>query len=184
MSSASQLRSTIRHPAVNRHIEALEAIERLADLGRRGRDPVAALKEIRAAALASLGRQETPPLPRLFVRVTSAAQDDWYAESVGEVFEVRALRQRLRARHRLRPRLFRALVPHRQARRRGGPMTAVRIEATIRRDRLRVIARIVATEGDRIVSAVQSMFPASPTAQREAVAWCRRKGVTEFRITH
>lgn len=87
----------IRFPVHHQHIaarrpEALEAIERLADMGCRGRDPVAALKAIRETALVALGRPlvvPEPPPKRMRVRVTACeSATDWYSGSIGSEFEV------------------------------------------------------------------------------------------------
>jgi len=82
----------LRHPSTNRAIEALEYIERMADMGGRGTDPFQALRAIREAALAGLGRplhQEPPAAKRLRVRVTGAHETTvWYAGSIGSEFEV------------------------------------------------------------------------------------------------
>lgn len=84
--------NTARLPIQNRAVEALNQIELLADLGCRGRDPVAALRSIRETALAALGRPLVPPAPppkRLHVRVTGAHDATaWYAGSIGSEFEV------------------------------------------------------------------------------------------------
>lgn len=62
---------------------------------------------------------------------------------------------------------------------------AVTIGATIRRDSRRLTVRIMATDAAGfVVGAVQSTFASNQQAQREAIAWCRRKGVTQYTITN
>lgn len=62
---------------------------------------------------------------------------------------------------------------------------AVTIGATIRCDSRRLTVRILATDAAGfVVCAVQSTFARNQHAQREAIAWCRRKGVTQYTITN